>query len=165
MKALFLILILILSFLFISFFLSSHNFSNLNSEIDSLPEKIEEDVTPSLSFLEELPKLGANPICLSPTRNCQSTNTEIVNLAKQLTSGKSKLEGAKAIFNWCHSNIHYEEPMYFNTKYGALGTLQKKKGLKFHLKIHSYLNNFRKLLRWVSFDSCFDEGSRPSYDL
>lgn len=129
MKTLFLILIFLLSFfLFISFFFSFHTFSSINSEIDSFPEKFEEDVTPSVSFLEELPNLGANPICLSPTRNCQSTNTEIVSLAKQLTSGKSKFEGARAIFNWCHSNIHYEEPMYFNTKYGALGTLHKKKG-------------------------------------
>ena len=52
-------------------------------------------------------------------------------MAKSLIKGKNKLDGAVAIFNWLKANIHYEEPMYYNTKCGALGTLNKKKGFCF----------------------------------
>jgi len=138
-----LILTLLLSCLIFSLFFSS-DFAKINSEIDFEPEKTSEDVTSNISFLEEL-KLGANPICLRPTKNCQSDNAEIVKLAKSLTNGKSKHDGAVAIFNWLKANIHYEEPMYYNTKYGALGTLTKKKGFFFLIVFFNKI--YRKLLR------------------
>ena len=47
--------------------------------------------------------------------------------ALSVTSTKnSTLQNAKAIFNWVKKNISYEG--YSNTKYGAAGTLKKRKG-------------------------------------
>ncbi len=54
-------------------------------------------------------------------------NSQIQNLANQLTSGKSTVWAkAEAIFNWVRDNVDYE--YYANTKYKASGTLSGKKG-------------------------------------
>ena len=64
---------------------------------------------------------------LQTTTNCQVTNSQIQALAKSLTSGKSSAyDKAVAIFNWVRDNIGYS--FYYNTKYGAAGTLNAKTG-------------------------------------
>ncbi|OEC85651.1 pseudomurein-binding repeat-containing protein [Methanobacterium bryantii] len=64
---------------------------------------------------------------LKSTTNCQVTNSQIQALAKSITSGKtSTYDKAVAIFNWVRDNIGYS--FYYNTKYGAVGTLSKKTG-------------------------------------
>ncbi len=64
---------------------------------------------------------------LKSTTNCQVTNSQIQSLAKSITSGKtSTYDKAVAIFNWVRDNIGYS--FYYNTIYGAVGTLNKKTG-------------------------------------
>ena len=64
---------------------------------------------------------------LKATKNCQVTNSQIQALAKSITSGKtSTYDKAAAIFNWVRDNLGYS--FYYNTKYGAVGTLNKKTG-------------------------------------
>ena len=64
---------------------------------------------------------------LKSTTNCQVTNSQIQALAKSITNGKtSTYDKAAAIFNWVRDNIGYS--FYYNTKYGAVGTLSKKTG-------------------------------------
>ena len=64
---------------------------------------------------------------LKSTTNCQVTNSQIQALAKSITSGKTTTyDKAAAIFNWVRDNIGYS--FYYNTKYGAVGTLNAKTG-------------------------------------
>jgi transglutaminase-like putative cysteine protease len=62
---------------------------------------------------------------LIATENCQSTSTTIKALAASITKGSTTDYGkAVRIFNWVRDNISYS--FYYNTKYGALGTLNKR---------------------------------------
>ncbi len=62
---------------------------------------------------------------LDPTNNCQSNSTVIKSYAASITSGlTTQKDKAVAIFNWVRDNIGYS--FYYNTKYGALGTLTSK---------------------------------------
>ncbi|HML04673.1 MAG TPA: pseudomurein-binding repeat-containing protein [Methanobacterium sp.] len=64
---------------------------------------------------------------LAATANCQVTNSAIQSLAASLASSKtSTYDKAVAIFNWVRDNIGYS--FYYNTKYGAVGTLNAKTG-------------------------------------
>ena len=59
---------------------------------------------------------------LDPTKNCQSNSTIIKSCAASITSGITTQMGkAVAIYNWVRDNIGYS--FYYNTKYGAVGTL------------------------------------------
>ena len=62
---------------------------------------------------------------LIATSNCQSTSTTIKALAASITKGSTTDYGkAVRIFNWVRDHISYS--FYYNTKYGALGTLNKR---------------------------------------
>ena len=62
---------------------------------------------------------------LNPTNNCQSNSTIIKSYAASITSGlTTQIDKAVAIFNWVRDNIDYS--FYYNTKYGAVGTLASK---------------------------------------
>jgi transglutaminase-like putative cysteine protease len=62
---------------------------------------------------------------LDPTNNCQSNSTVIKSYAASITNGLiTQKDKAVAIFNWVRDNIGYS--FYYNTKYGALGTLTSK---------------------------------------
>jgi hypothetical protein len=62
---------------------------------------------------------------LAATSNCQVNDPKIKALAASITSGKTTAyDKAVAIFNWVRDNIGYS--FYYNTKYGALGTLNSK---------------------------------------
>ena len=64
---------------------------------------------------------------LSNSNNCQVSNAEIITLAKQLTEGLTKpLDKAIAIYDYVNEAISYS--YYYNTYYGALGTLHNKIG-------------------------------------
>jgi transglutaminase-like putative cysteine protease len=64
---------------------------------------------------------------LKATTNCQSTSTTIKSKAKSITSGKtSSYAKAVAVYNYVRDKIGYS--FYYNTKYGAVGTLSKKTG-------------------------------------
>jgi len=66
---------------------------------------------------------------LQATKNCQVTNAQIKALAASITKGTtSAYNKAVKIFNWVRDHISYENPMYYNTKYGAVGILKSRKG-------------------------------------
>lgn len=66
-------------------------------------------------------------IYLAATTNCQVNNSQIQALAASITSGKtSSYAKAEALFNWVRDNIDYS--FYYNTKNGAVGTLNAKTG-------------------------------------
>lgn len=55
------------------------------------------------------------------------TDSRIKSLAASITAGKtSAYDKAVAIFNWVRDNIGYS--FYYNTEYGAVGTLNAKTG-------------------------------------
>ncbi len=64
---------------------------------------------------------------LAATTNCQVNNAQIKALAASITAGKtSSYDKAVAIFNWVRDNLGYS--FYYNTKYGAVGTLNARTG-------------------------------------
>ncbi len=64
---------------------------------------------------------------LQATANCQVNNPSIKTLATKITAGKTSVyDQAVAIFNWVRYNLGYS--FYYNTKYGAVGTLNAKTG-------------------------------------
>jgi len=68
---------------------------------------------------------AALQIYLQPTNNCQSNDPTIKALASSITQGtSSNYQKATNLFNWVRDNIGYS--FYYNTKSGALGTLQAK---------------------------------------
>lgn len=64
---------------------------------------------------------------LAASTNCQVNNTKIKQLVDKLTEGlTSDKAKATAIFNYVRDTISYS--FYYDTKYGAVGTLNAKKG-------------------------------------
>ena len=64
---------------------------------------------------------------LADSQNCQASNAEIVALANRLTGGLTNpLDKARAIFNYVRDTISYG--YYYDTHYGAVGTLHSKIG-------------------------------------
>ena len=64
---------------------------------------------------------------LVSTKNCEKSNAQIKALAASITKGKTSIyDKAVAIFNYVRDKIGYS--FYYNSKYGAVGTLKKKTG-------------------------------------
>ena len=64
---------------------------------------------------------------LAASTNCQVGNSKIKSLVNSLTSGlTTDLAKARAIYNYVRDSISYS--FYYNTKYGAVGTLNAKTG-------------------------------------
>ncbi|WP_458402729.1 pseudomurein-binding repeat-containing protein [Methanobrevibacter sp.] len=64
---------------------------------------------------------------LKSTTNCPVGNSAIKSVVNSLTSGlTSDLEKAKAIYNYVRDKVSYS--FYYDTKYGAAGTLSAKTG-------------------------------------
>ena len=64
---------------------------------------------------------------LADSKNCQVSNPEIVSLANRLTAGLTNpLDKARAIFNYVRDRIVYD--YYYDTYYGAVGTLHSGQG-------------------------------------
>lgn len=98
------------------------NFYRLNS---ALPNYVTMD-----SFItnpESNPVPSDLLIHLQATTNCQVNDPAIQSLAASITAGAtSQYEKAVRIFNWVRDNIGYS--FYYNTKYGAVGTLNARTG-------------------------------------
>ena len=79
------------------------------------------------SGLNELNTITDLSAYLKATTNCQVTNSAIKSLAASLTSGAtSDYAKAESIYNYVRDKISYS--FYYNTKYGAAGTLSAKTG-------------------------------------
>jgi transglutaminase-like putative cysteine protease len=64
---------------------------------------------------------------LASSANCPVDSPEIRSLASEITGGlTSTFSRAEAIFGWVRDNINYS--FYYNTKYGAVGTLKNRTG-------------------------------------
>lgn len=64
---------------------------------------------------------------LVATTNCQVGAQSIKNIVNKVTSGLTSVsDKANAIFNYVRDTISYS--FYYNTRYGATGTLSSKKG-------------------------------------
>ncbi|HEX3012978.1 MAG TPA: transglutaminase family protein [Methanobacterium sp.] len=64
---------------------------------------------------------------LIPTSKCQVTNSKIKALVTKITRGKAtRYAKANAIFKWVRDKLSYS--YYYNTQYGAVGTLFKRTG-------------------------------------
>lgn len=64
---------------------------------------------------------------LKASSNCQVGNSKIKSLVGSLTKGlTSEFDKATAIFNYVRDTLSYS--FYYDTKYGAVGTLNAKKG-------------------------------------
>lgn len=64
---------------------------------------------------------------LKSSWHCKVGSAKIKALVKSLTSGlTNRIDKAKAIFNYVRDTLDYS--LYYNTKYGASGTLKHKKG-------------------------------------
>ena len=64
---------------------------------------------------------------MKATKNCQVNNAQIQALAAKLTDGlTSPSAKAEAIYNYVRDSISYS--FYYDTKYGAVGTLNSKTG-------------------------------------
>ena len=86
-------------------------------------------VVPAVFRFGVQPKVQPVPAALKPyllpSANCQSTNPQIIALAKSITKGStSQYTSAVKIFNWVRDNINYA--FYYNTQKGALGTLSSR---------------------------------------
>ena len=67
------------------------------------------------------------PYITTSASNCQVYSTTIQNLAKSIISGKTTtLAQAKAIFSYLNAKTNYD--YYANTRYGAVGTWNRKAG-------------------------------------
>ena len=89
--------------------------------IKSLTLYVSQSVLDSKNTITDLtPYLSSSP-------NCQVTNSAIVALAEQLTRGMTNsLDKATAIYNYVRDSVSYS--FYYDTKYGAVGTLNSKTG-------------------------------------
>ncbi len=64
---------------------------------------------------------------LTSTANCQVTNSQIKAMAAKLTKGQTTTYAkAAAIYKWVRDKLGHS--FYYNTKYGAAGTLSKMTG-------------------------------------
>jgi transglutaminase-like putative cysteine protease len=64
---------------------------------------------------------------LQPTANCQSNNAQIITLANNIIKDVTDpIKKASLIYNYVRDKIGYS--FYYNTKYGAVGTLNAKTG-------------------------------------
>ncbi|WP_407376449.1 pseudomurein-binding repeat-containing protein [Methanobrevibacter sp.] len=89
-----------------------------------------DDVTPSGtagSGLNQKNTIKDVSAYLRATSNCQVGNSAIKSIVNSVTSGlTSDLAKAKAIFNYVRDRVSYS--YYYDTKYGAVGTLNAKTG-------------------------------------
>ena len=64
---------------------------------------------------------------LKATKNCQVDNSKIKDIVNKVTKGLTSVKDkATAIYNYVRDNLGYS--LYYNTKYGAVGALNAKKG-------------------------------------
>ena len=89
--------------------------------------------TTSLNIVSDTPKVITYPANIKPyleaTRNCNWKDPAIIAKSKQIIGNEtSNYNKAYKIFNNLLSITSYEEPMYYNTRHGAVNTLKLLKG-------------------------------------
>lgn len=89
--------------------------------------------TSSLGVVSNTPKVVTYPADIKPylevTLNCNWKDSLITNKVKQIIGNETSMYNkAYKIYNWALNVTSYEEPMYYNTRHGALGTLKLLKG-------------------------------------
>ena len=101
-----------------------------NGNNNYLPTSLSKSINVKLSkFGNGLNEKNANGWSeyLQSSSHCQVGNHMIKSLVKSLTKGlTSEVDKAKAIFNYVRDELEYSN--YYDTKYGAVGTLENKKG-------------------------------------
>ena len=84
-------------------------------------------VTASGSGLNEKNTISSLTAYLKSSTNCQVDNSKIKSLVNSLTKGLTTAkQKATAIYNYVRDSISYS--FYYDTKYGAVGTLDAKRG-------------------------------------
>lgn len=97
-------------------------FYNTNSR---LPGYVSVDPWSKVSTPATMPVPAELQKYLAATANCQVNDPRIKALAASITAGKTTAYAkAVAIFNWVRDNVGYS--FYYNTKYGAVGTLNSR---------------------------------------
>jgi hypothetical protein len=89
--------------------------------------------TSSLSVVSNTPKVVSYPANIKPfldvTKNCNWKDALIVNKVKDIVGNETSMYNkAYKLFNWALNVTSYEEPMYYNTRHGAVNTLKLLKG-------------------------------------
>jgi transglutaminase-like putative cysteine protease len=88
--------------------------------------EIQQTTTKPTTATSSSPSTSSDPYLIS-SKNCQVSDSTIQSMAKKITSGATTYTAkATKIFNWVRDNLAYS--FYYNTKYGAVKTLQYKKG-------------------------------------
>ncbi len=86
-----------------------------------------DDSTSTTSKLNSKNTISDLAAYLAASTNCQVNNTKIKQLVTKLTKGLTTDKAkATAIYNYVRDTVSYS--FYYNTKYGAVGTLDAKKG-------------------------------------
>ena len=86
-----------------------------------------DDTTSTTSKLNSKNTISNLAAYLAASTNCQVNNTKIKQLVTKLTKGLTTDKAkATAIYNYVRDTVSYS--FYYDTKYGAVGTLDAKKG-------------------------------------
>ena len=81
----------------------------------------------SVKGINEVNSINDLSAYLKSSKNCQVGNSKIKKLVDSLTKGlTTETQKATAIFNYVRDTLSYS--FYYNTKYGAVGALDAKKG-------------------------------------
>ena len=106
----------------------SVKYAGSNSYVSSATSKsVSVTTTNLLKGINEKNTISDLSAYLKSSKNCEVGNSKIKSLVSSLTSGlTSDLDKATAIFNYVRDTLSYN--FYYNTKYGAVGTLNAKKG-------------------------------------
>jgi hypothetical protein len=93
-------------------------------EVKSLSKSDSSSITGALNFKNSIKNLAPY---LAASRNCEVNDAQIVKLVTKLTKNcKSDKEKATVIYNFVRDTVSYS--FYYDTKYGAIGTLKAKTG-------------------------------------
>ena len=117
--------------------MSPFNFMDIFSRI--LNYYVDKKVLPSFAYTTSLgivsntPKVVSYPASIKPfldvTSHCNWKDALIVNKVKDIVGNETSMYNkAYKIFNWALNATSYEEPMYYNTRHGAVNTLKLLKG-------------------------------------
>ena len=107
---------------------ASVKFAGSNSYLpNSTSQSVKITVSKNVKGVTETNTIKDLSAYLKSSKNCQVGNSKIKALVKSLTSGlTSDYDKAQAIYNYVRDSISYS--FYYDTKYGATGTLSAKKG-------------------------------------
>ena len=98
-----------------------------NYKSSSTTQSVSITVSKSKKGLNEKNTISDLSAYLKSSKNCQVGNSKIKSIVNSLTKGLTNdLDKAEAIFDYVRDTLSYS--FYYNTKYGATGTLSAKKG-------------------------------------